>query len=591
MKLSRPTLALILLGSIVFGRVVFPNEVVRHSQQRPKVLNNFVTQLVDASELTENSIHEFTIEWPRTGWLFFRATAWAGRSGTVRMTLRRVGAPETTQPLAVMTYEAGEKGTRESMHHVRDGTHTLRVELEDAEMNSLDVRRIPIIIYERVPGSFRAMGGYPEYDREFLRRCGMLDACNTIGTYDGFLWMQEWQRTGRHAIRIAGGFSRWKTPERTYEFFRSAIVNPSGVNGMIVDEFYPGQKEKFPLYVDILKRVQEDVPDRVCYVYLAGSGESMRSFVEPLKDTRTFFVLEEQVYERRTLAELQEMGFGKNWVKQFSDYLPNFSERCIHSVGVFSGPNGRKYNDDVYPSVSYKTLKELHFYELATDPLHAGVGGVEIYQSTLCDEEYLRWCAKLFRHYAIEGSQVRLSNDPYELNHLDNPDFEDGLEGWTVDAALPGTVDVREIKDYGMKVQGRHGHVGDHFVWMKRHADKPNVISQEIKNLEPGRHYSIRMYTGDYQNMTQWQIHNVSVQLRGSEIIPSQTIQNAWEHQAEKEFGPKPMYPNYHRYVFKAVTSTAMLMISDWHSPTIPSAPVGQELTFNFIQVEPYLMP
>ncbi len=51
------------------------------------------------------------------------------------------------------------------------------------------------------------------------------------------------------------------------------------------------------------------------------------------------------------------------------------------------------------------------------------------------------------------------------------------------------------------------------------------------------------------------------------------------------------MYPNYHRYVFKAVTSTAMLMISDWHSPTIPSAPVGQELTFNFIQVEPYLMP
>ncbi|GIS59103.1 MAG: hypothetical protein CM1200mP2_13280 [Planctomycetaceae bacterium] len=36
----------------------------------------------------------------------------------------------------------------------------------------------------------------------------------------------------------------------------------------------------------------------------------------------------------------------------------------------------------------------------------APAGGVEIYQSPVCDEEYLRWCARLFRHYAFGGGAV-----------------------------------------------------------------------------------------------------------------------------------------------------------------------------------------
>lgn len=564
-------------------------ELEVHPHQEPRVLNNFVTRLLRVENLAEDRTHVFTIERSRTGWLFFRVAAWAGRSGEVKVTLESADADDSTD-IEVTTFSAGDKRTVEVMRHVVGGRYRVRVTLKDAELSFLDVRKIPIIIYERVPGGFRNMAGFPEYDRKWLERCGMLSSVNTIGTYDGFRWMGAWQKEGKHAIRIGGNIGGLKSEERAYQHWLSCMVNPGGNNGTIIDEIYPGLKERFPFFIKALKRLRKDMPDRVCYFYLAGGADELRPFVEPLKDRNFYFALEEQFYERRTLKEVEELGFAKRWVSGFTKYFPNFSEHCIHSVGVLSGPSDTKYNDDVFPSVDFKVLRDLHFYELATDPIHAGAAGVEIYQSVYCEEEYLRWCAKLFRHYAIEGSRERLSQDPYELTHIENPDFENALEGWTIEPAAPGSMEVRELKGYGFDVQGRHGHVGDHFLWTKRSTTKPNVISQDIKNLEPGRHYSIRMYTGDYQNLSTWQIHNVSVRLRGSEIDPSLSFQNAWEHKPNEKFGNKPTYPNYHRYVFKALAPTVKLIISDWHAPSVPSGPAGQELMFNFIQIQPFLM-
>lgn len=53
-----------------------------------------------------------------------------------------------------------------------------------------------------------------------------------------------------------------------------------------------------------------------------------------------------------------------------------------------------------------------------------------------------------------------------------------------------------------MKVQGRHAHAGDTFLWTKRHTDKPNMIRQQIRHLEPDRYYSVKMFIGDYQELS-----------------------------------------------------------------------------------------
>jgi len=587
--LSRPA---ILLALLLAGHGALEAAVTIHPPSPPEVLNNFVTQVVTAKDLVGDGIHRFDIENPRRGWLFFRIHARTGRSGSVQVSVRH--AEEKKETIAI-TCESSVSDTFESMRYLDTGAHTVQVKMNDADVSRFEVRLIPIIIYERMVGTFRAMAGFPEYDHAFLERCGMLDSVNTIGTYDGFLWMSRWQRSGRHAIRISGGVSGLGSEDRAFQQWHSGMVNPGGVDGQIIDEFYPGIAKHFPHFVKAFKRIRAKYPDRLCLMYTAGGGESLRELIEPLADLGFFWTPEQQFEEtRQTQEEVVETGFATGWIRSFQEagYFPNIAEQTVHSVGIFSGPSPSKYNDDVYPDRSWKVLKELHFHELATHPLHAGSAGVDIYQSTLCQEEYLRWMAKLFRHYCIEGSAERLTNDRYELNHIRNPDFEDGLDGWTVEPAVSESIGLRHLKGYGLKVQGRHGHAGDHLLCMKRSAEKPNIIRQTIENLEPGRHYSVTMYSGDHDNPHLRQIHNIHPWVKGKiRERPDETMQNAWQHKAEKDFGGKPTYPNYHRIVFRADEETAELVISDWRYGSVLEGPVGQELMVNFIQVEPYLMP
>ena len=45
---------------------------------------------------------------------------------------------------------------------------------------------------------------------------------------------------------------------------------------------------------------------------------------------------------------------------------------------------------------------------------------------------------------------------------------------------------------------------------------------------------------------------------------------------------------NYYWRIFRAKAPTAKLTISDWTSADEPGGPVGQELIFNFIELQPY---
>ena len=104
------------------------------------------------------------------------------------------------------------------------------------------------------------------------------------------------------------------------------------------------------------------------------------------------------------------------------------------------------------------------------------------------------------------------------------------------------------------------------------------------------------MITADHGNLHAWQLHNVSLHVGDPAIVmPQQCFQTVWRHHPAEEFGNKPTFPNFHRVVFRARSETVMLTISDWQRTyrhgSVPTAPVGQELMINFIQVEPYLMP
>jgi len=236
----------------------------------------------------------------------------------------------------------------------------------------------------------------------------------------------------------------------------------------------------------------------------------------------------------------------------------------------------------------------MQFHFLANDRALRGLYGIEEYLSSYADEEYLRWAAKLYRHYCIEGKKERLTQDPYKLNHIANPDFEEGLKGWDVSRGQAGSVAARKMAGYAW-LQGRYPRdaQGDTFAWMRRSPAGPNVIAQTIRDLEAGRAYSLKMYVGDYKELTRKRKHKFSVRIDGAEMIPARSFhgvfKNCYSHHIKK-YGDKDTYFNWVRVVFRAKNGEARLTISDWVGEKRRGGPVGQELMFNFVEVEPFLM-
>jgi len=127
---------------------------------------------------------------------------------------------------------------------------------------------------------------------------------------------------------------------------------------------------------------------------------------------------------------------------------------------------------------------------------------------------------------------------------------------------------------------------------MVRSAKKPNIVSQDIRNLKPGRWYSFRMYTGDYKDMSEKQKHAVTIKLDNVELIRDRCFTHVFlnypGHSIPGPVRPQKNWMNYHWRLLRAKGTTARLSISDWASEKGPGGPIGQELMCNFIQVQPY---
>ena len=77
----------------------------------------------------------------------------------------------------------------------------------------------------------------------------------------------------------------------------------------------------------------------------------------------------------------------------------------------------------------------------------------------------VRWNGHPHRHYAIEGKTEPLTIDPYELEHVQNPDFAQGTDGWEIASAGEGSIEPREYKLYSRLQSGwPRTPVGDTFL-------------------------------------------------------------------------------------------------------------------------------
>jgi hypothetical protein len=253
------------------------------------------------------------------------------------------------------------------------------------------------------------------------------------------------------------------------------------------------------------------------------------------------------------------------------------------------------------PNVDYHVWMDQQMNLVANHPTLAGIAGLNWWTTLLADEETVRFEGKLYRHYAIEGKTNMLTSDPLFLTHIQNADFEHGTDNWSLHSAKEGSITTKSFPRYG-RIEGRFmglgrpadpEHIGDTFLLMKRDQSGPNTVSQSIKDLQPGRLYSMKMFTCDYQDL----IHpKAKKQDEATKFIGSLTLDNV-ELDTKRSFieiyasSPEPDIPiwiTYHWKVFRAKSATAKLTISDWPDSTEPNNVFGQEQTFNFVEIQPY---
>jgi hypothetical protein len=136
-------------------------------------------------------------------------------------------------------------------------------------------------------------------------------------------------------------------------------------------------------------------------------------------------------------------------------------------------------------------------------------------------------------------------------------------------------------------------HIGDTFLWMKRSNRGPNTFSQTIKNLEPGRLYSMKMFSCDYNDLINPKAKKLeeankfagNVVIEGVEIDTKKSFLETYASNPEP---PQSVCITYHWKVFRALGATARLIVSDWPKENEPGVSSGLEQTFNFLEIQPY---
>jgi hypothetical protein len=563
---------------------------VTPQEHSPQILNNFVFELLNATSPAHES---FSFGNPREGWVFISisashiAIAPSVEIDNEKYQLRRVGEHF------------------ETMRYLLGGQHKIKVS-GGIIADSLILRAVPELFYSMY-GAGPLVPETGNYSWDWLRK-HVLDHYNAIigikNTEKQEDEITEWNRQG----------GRWYTQsnipwvdtvEAAYEYWaKEPGMSQPLLRGIWADEFGTGEKyeKMYPIWCEALHRIHSDprFKGRKFYAYMGMRyNSSYDTFIKTIMENdfrlAPEWYLREQPNEEKLWAYIDLKSQQKNRAA-IDTVFPGAAENRVIVLGIFSQP---EESCDIYPHINYDVFLDIQLHAMANDPAFSGTRGLQGYYSPYAGEEQTRLLARLIRHYAIEGHKDRMLKDPYILTHLKNPDFTEGTSGWLLSAAAEGCMMPRKVEGFGW-LQGRYDRsgLGDTVLWTKRSKDKSNVFMQEIKELQPGRLYSLRFFTGNYKDYLEGKSrdckHSVSVRIDSVDQIPEKCFQarikSNYAHTYKSFNRTNPYRLNYHQIIFRARGEKAKLQFSDWVSATMPGGPEGEELIWNFIQVQPYFV-
>ncbi len=583
-------------------------------------LNNLATVLLDVA--ADPSTESFPFVRPSEGWVFISFTTHG--EGSIRLTLDKGSPGETPIHPA-----PGSGPTYEAMHHVAKGRHTLWVgRAGTISLERLTVKAIPELMHCGL-GFNPQIKSYGLYDMDFLKRDILPNVTTLIVPHNIKLSdsvIEDWHRQGKRFVAEVGINSQARTADEHAAFWTSFLDKAPFLDGIIINEFIVNrpvaewvpvmtadrrarmeqERAEYEQYSEAFRKIHADsrYAGKSIYAYVGGSGKKLNQEIIGTHVIRTMIDCGYFVAPERYLHEMSSEQGSRDALQAFLDGLadwearePGVKKQMVIAFGLFSMPPG---GINKQPNVDYHVWMDQQMNLVANDPTLVGLAGLNWWTSLLADEETVRFVGKLYRHYALEGRTDRLTRDPLFLRHIQNADFEHGTDGWALHPAEAGSIAAKSFPRYG-RIEGRFmglgrpadpEHIGDTFLWMKRSEKGPNTFSQTIRDLQPGRLYSFKMFVCDYNDLVTPKPKKIEetksfscVRIEGAEVDTARSFTEVYASSPEPKV---PVCITYHWKVFRAKAATATLTVSDWPDRNPPTAPFGQEQAFNFLEIQPY---
>lgn len=567
--------------------------ILPDGKQQVRVLNNLVSELMDARGRGLLGQPELAFMNPRDGWVWFQAVG--------PCTLRLGEDP-------ILSAEAGKPAV-EAMRLLPAGRHTLRIA---GAPTDVVVRAIPALVYNVYPSTPQiAPFGSHTWERlkkHTLPNTNMIES-QGVGTPEH----REWLAQGRSWIGNVQAPGLIDKKEWTVDSMLEVWLKPgtstahperpgfdlAQLSGLQVDEYYNAMAPQKVLTTALSIARLADEPAFagklwVPFVVDMFGNPTAELFMKTTLGSGWPFSVEVYVGEMPTeVGNLQSIrarfqAVAAGWEKAYPGSLRRAIFTPMYAYLPYCTTNR-------YPQADFRVHLDLQMEMLANDPAFFGLWGVQPYRSNYVDEEILNCMGRLLRHYAIEGRTGRLLSDPYELRHVTDPDFEAGVRHWQVAAAEAGSVVAGSFPGYG-QLQGRYpgGAFGDTFLVLKRSPTAANVVSQPLQGLQKGHLYSVKLITGDYADLHSGKSRQdrqaVGLQVDGAEVLPG-----GFSHPFRSARGPtpftkeNPFWMTYHWLQFRATGPSATLSIRDWAKPGEPGGPLGQQTMVSFVEVQPVL--
>ena len=578
----------------------YPITVVKPYEEGPagKKLNNFVTELVHVPA-KDGDVRFFN---PRDGWVY------------IGFDRELADASISLDDMAFPVARHRPDEPTETMRLLPCGWHTLHVAGASGTGATLSVRTVKRIVY--LPTSFDPRPSdwnSCRYRFDFCRRYAFR-FFNTDSGYQRETY--GWPHDAREAYMRERGMDtqvlvcfppaeKQHDPDAWIARWRENPALSAGMNFQI-DEIAMshsravriGLSEACWRFAGTAQQANAFVCDPFQSVFVDRASQA--TLISAIVNSgRGHGMIQPEVYSAAVADEKEAYkweDYMLGYVKSMESFVPASHEKLLWYFATFLSPGS--WNDWPCPEADIRVLYAHFIHRLATDPAFEGtIGGISAaFMDKHVDEDVTRWLCRIVRYYCVEGGTDYLP-EKYGFAYLPgiirDGDLTRGFAEWTAVPAENGSLAAATRRGLGVVEQHRMkvpDGTGDTHARFVRSAKGPNLLSQRLTGLEPGRLYNLMFLTEDEDDLDNPGSVPPAFGCRAvfdgaAEVKELASVRTLPEHSA-KPTSRKTLA----RLVFRAESHEATVTFSDWKTDSHAGAPVGRKTLLNYIHARKYYL-